>query len=129
MHVEAEYDGQPESVASVRRFVAGALQAWNLDSWSDRALLVVSELASNAVTNVGGRYRVVVDYAEPHLHIEVIDMSFDLPVLVNPPADSETGRGLTIVDALATTWLAKPFGPGKTVSCELELPEQPRDKD
>jgi hypothetical protein len=29
----------------------------------------------------------------------------------------------------ATTWLAKPFGPGKTVSCELELPEQPRYSD
>jgi hypothetical protein len=59
MHVEAEYDGQPESVALVRRIVAGALQAWDLDSWSDRALQVASELASNAVTHVGDRYRVV----------------------------------------------------------------------
>jgi hypothetical protein len=130
VHVEAEYDGQPESVALVRRFVAGALQAWNLDSLSDKALLAASELASNAVTHVGDRYRLVVDYEEPNLHIEVIDVSPDLPVMVNPPVDSETGRGLVIVDALASTWLAKPLtGPGKTVYCELELPEQAPDRD
>jgi hypothetical protein len=75
----------------VRRFVAGALQAWNLHSLSDRALLVASELASNAVIHVGDRYRLVVDYEEPNLRIEVIDVWLDLPVMVNPPGGLRDG--------------------------------------
>jgi hypothetical protein len=66
----------------------------------------------------------VVDYEEPNLRIEVIDVSLDLPVMVNPPADSETGRGLIIIDALATTWMAKPSAAARPFAANWHHPNK-----
>ncbi|MEU3895556.1 ATP-binding protein [Streptomyces sp. NPDC045251] len=96
---------------------------------SEAAALVVAELAANAVTH--GRVRgrcfrltLVVDAPTP-LRVEVADARGDrLPQSRTDTADpiTESGRGLLLVDALATCWGTAPYPPsGKTVWACLPL--------
>ncbi|MFJ9856206.1 ATP-binding protein [Streptomyces albogriseolus] len=97
---------------------------------TERAELVVAELAANAVLHgrVPGRcfrLTLVLDPAAGRLRIEVSDARGDLRPLPGPTdaaSDplSTTGRGLTLVTALADHWDCVPYPPsGKTVWAEL----------
>ncbi len=97
---------------------------------TERAELVVAELAANAVLHgrVPGRcfrLTLVLDPAADRLRIEVSDARGDLRPLPRPTdaaSDplSTTGRGLTLVAALADHWDCVPYPPsGKTIRAEL----------
>jgi hypothetical protein len=77
----------------------------------DTVTLIVAELANNAAQHgrVAGR-----DFR--------LGRSERLPVALTPPSDSPTGRGLLLVDALATRWdvLPRVGAPGKTVWAEYD---------
>jgi anti-sigma regulatory factor (Ser/Thr protein kinase) len=89
----------------------------------DDALVLVSELVTNAVQH--GRpditIQVVVD--PPGIGVAVDDEGEHVPeVAGRRPADTATsGRGLLIVDSIASEWGVEPHGqePGKTVWFEL----------
>ncbi|QNE76961.1 ATP-binding protein [Streptomyces finlayi] len=114
--------------------LARLLTVAHLDLWglpSDSAAHIVAELATNATVHgrVPGRdFRL--ELAVRHgslLRIEVSDARGEClppgPGAVKPPAeDSEAGRGLLIVDALADHWGVTPGPvPRKTVWAELSL--------
>jgi anti-sigma regulatory factor (Ser/Thr protein kinase) len=94
--------------------------------------LLVAELASNAVRHgrVPGRnfrLRLALVAAARTIRIEVSDAREDrLPVRPQAPsAEEETGRGLLLVELLATRWGVTPRHPvGKTVwaECAAEAP-------
>ncbi|MGW3325405.1 ATP-binding protein [Streptomyces virginiae] len=95
----------------------------------DDAAQVVAELAANAVTHgkVRGRdFRLALRIAPgPTLRIEVSDTrrEFGPPAAAEVPAPwAESGRGLTLVSALATRW-GTDHGPTplKTVWAEIDL--------
>ncbi|MEU5520892.1 ATP-binding protein [Streptomyces sp. NPDC047860] len=97
---------------------------------TERAELVVAELAANAVLHgrVPGRcfpLTLALNPAAGRLRIEVSDARGDLRPLPLPAATevdplSTTGRGLTLVTALANHWDCVPYPPsGKTVRAEL----------
>lgn len=124
----------PRGARLARRFAVQQLDAWGVpyDSpASDTAALIVAELATNAVTHgrVPGR-----DFgldlsltADGTLCIEVTDTRADRRPRVDPAvpaAEAESGRGLFLVDALATRWgvtARRGGGPGKVVRAELDL--------
>ncbi|MEU6232400.1 ATP-binding protein [Kitasatospora sp. NPDC047058] len=122
----------PRGAATCRRLARRQLIAWGLDSTADEpyhsALLIVAELAANAVTHgrvAGRRFELGLALTGPVLRIEVSDCRGDrLPALPAVPcADSQSGRGLVLIDALADRWGALPRHPGaKTVWAELDLP-------
>ncbi|MGY1396638.1 ATP-binding protein [Streptomyces coelicolor] len=97
---------------------------------TERAELVVAELAANAVLHgrVPGRcfrLTLVIDPSAGRLRVEVSDARGDLRPLAFP-ADTEvdplstSGRGLTLVAALADHWDCVPHPPsGKTVRADL----------
>jgi anti-sigma regulatory factor (Ser/Thr protein kinase) len=92
---------------------------------AEDALLIVSELVTNAVRH--GRPAIVLNL-ELHgdrVRIEVRDDSELLPLVpANQPAiDRPTGRGLLIVAATASDWgiSQRPGRPGKSVWAELRL--------
>ncbi|MEU6485023.1 ATP-binding protein [Streptomyces sp. NPDC046887] len=99
---------------------------------SETAAQVVAELASNAMVHgrVPGRdfrLELAVDDGGKRLRVAVSDTRNDrLPpdpgTPVVPPEDSESGRGLLIVEALADRWgvTVGPV-PRKTVWAELDL--------
>ena len=105
------------------RFVAATLTAWNLNHLKEEACLLTSELVANAVCHVGNVYHLVVEWKLSELRIQVIDHSPVLPHLSPATIDSDAGRGLPIVDALAAEWGVHPVGEGKCVWFALDVEE------
>lgn len=104
------------------------LRTWDVPPHTaDRAEQIIAELASNAVRHghVPGRdFRLglALDSATRTLRIQVTDARGErLPVLAPHAAGDENGRGLLLVDALATRWGTIPYPPsGKTVWVEVD---------
>ncbi|MFJ5307290.1 ATP-binding protein [Streptomyces sp. NPDC088350] len=117
------------SVRHARELVRKRLAEYGLQSLVDIAELLVSELATNAVMHAGGRYRLTLSLGIGILRCEVADERRHLPRPLhrqpdsdeNPDADSENGRGLFLVDALAHRWGSRLVEEGKEVWFELRL--------
>jgi two-component sensor histidine kinase len=88
----------------------------------DAAVLLVDECVTNAVQHGGGRFALKVQRAPRTLRVEVADDAAGLPVPLSPDPGSERGRGLAIVNGLATRWGAdRVQDDGKVVWFELKL--------
>ncbi len=119
VRVEVEYGSDPQSVRHARSFVASTLAAWDLDDVREVALLLTSEVVTNAVVHARTAFRVAIELDEPDLIVEVTDRSPAEPVrLPDPDLDSEEavhGRGLRLVDTLAASWGWRRAGTGGKV--------------
>ena len=105
-----------------RTFVARTLRKWKLGALVDDAQVVVSELASNAVVHSRSQIRVTLrSDGKFWVRIELRDDNPRLPVPVAFSPDATSGRGLSMVDALATSWGVGRQGGGKTVWAELAV--------
>ncbi|MGC9538744.1 ATP-binding protein [Streptomyces sp. UG1] len=112
-----------------RRFTTQQLDAWGFpygSDVSDAAALIVTELAVNAVLHarVPGRdIALRLSYGPDTVRVEVADARGErLPRVSAPAAEADTGRGLLLVDALATRWgVDTEPGPSKTVWAEIDL--------
>jgi CheY-like chemotaxis protein len=111
------------SVAEARRFVKQQFLVWGITGPLDDALLVVSELAANALTHAHSSYRIRLSATPMALRIEVDDTGAGTPE-PQPLTDTEEhGRGLHLVDALAASWgMESADTGGKRVWAELALP-------
>jgi anti-sigma regulatory factor (Ser/Thr protein kinase) len=83
------------------------------------ASLLLSELASNAVLHAASDFTVCAQIAGHRIRVEVDDLSPELPEVVSPAERTEGGRGLVVVDRLATAWGADRTEAGKRVWFEL----------
>ncbi|MFF5173358.1 ATP-binding protein [Micromonospora sp. NPDC000089] len=109
-----------QSPAAARRLVAGHCAEWGVAAVADRAMVVASELVSNAVQHAGSEIDMTVTARAGSLRISVRDRVSDSPRPGAPAPISEGGRGLPIVAALATEWGYFAFGDGKTVWADLD---------
>ena len=115
----------PASAAAARRLVGDACLAWDLEHMRDRANLVVSELAANAILHAATDFDVTVAYTGRYLRIAVQDGSTAMPRPVkNPKASGSiipagSGRGLVIIAAAATHWGSIRLPDGKIVWAHL----------
>ncbi|MGW6459751.1 ATP-binding protein [Streptomyces sp. NPDC055078] len=114
----------PRCVGKGRERLRKSLADWGLTGLEDEALIVLSELLTNAVRHayVPGRKIETRWLRMPGggLRIEVHDTAGGRPVLTEPTADAPGGRGLPLVAALAQRWgVAEREGPGKAVWAEL----------
>jgi anti-sigma regulatory factor (Ser/Thr protein kinase) len=111
--------------------VRDILRAWGLSRLSADAELITSELVANAAEHAAGTpiELTIRQHAEPGGHrgilCQVTDASPDLPLPQSPELDSERGRGLQIVTALATTSGITPTPPGKTAWFTLTAQPDP----
>jgi anti-sigma regulatory factor (Ser/Thr protein kinase) len=73
---------------------------------TETAVLLTSELVTNALTHGESPVTVAVSWSGEQLRVEVHDRSRYLPTPwpVHMAPDDETGRGLLLVDTLATDW-------------------------
>jgi serine phosphatase RsbU (regulator of sigma subunit) len=113
------------SVFLARRSARQVLREWGVEPGVvDVAELVVSELASNAARQSEDPIDVVLALPGPYLRIEVADTSHRMPALPaeEVDADATSGRGLLLVDALASRWGVHSDGLAKRVWAELDLP-------
>jgi anti-sigma regulatory factor (Ser/Thr protein kinase) len=120
--------GEHRAVAPARHFLRSTLAAWGLDTDStETAILCLSELVTNAIihTNSGCEFRVVLD--DSVLTTTVRDSG---PATAGPSGASKDplaihGRGLELVDALATRWGSELDALGTTVWFVLEPTSRP----
>ncbi|MET8285540.1 ATP-binding protein [Streptomyces sp. NPDC005132] len=113
---------EPEEVAPLRRIVRLRLQLWGLQEATDTAQLCVSELVSNVITHVGlgTPTTLAVSMNGTRLRIEVHDPDTRaLPTLLDASADSEGGRGMVLVGAIADRWGVQLHADRKVTWCEL----------
>src|SRR5438094_10607072 len=90
---------EPSSAGMARRFVASSLDAG--DEVGELAVLLVSELASNAVLHARTAFELRVRIDNRRLRVEIRDDNPALPTLKDYVAESITGRGLHMVAASA----------------------------
>ncbi|MFJ4406878.1 ATP-binding protein [Streptomyces sp. NPDC088910] len=112
----------PRNVAKARHALLGHMGEWGMTGLADTAVLVLSELFTNAVRHARGpqdrlvetRYERLTDGA---LRIEVHDANSVRPEAREPSVDAESGRGLALVDVLtAGRWgVSERLGVGKLV--------------
>ncbi|HEV7655417.1 MAG TPA: ATP-binding protein [Mycobacteriales bacterium] len=112
----------PEGASFARRAMKRAADLWLLDrELTETALLLVSELATNAIRHGTPPVKLSLQLDKDRLRVEVTDSSPALPHLDHPGPDQTGGRGLQIVQQLATKWgaSASPRRLGKTVWFDL----------
>ncbi|GAB7180453.1 ATP-binding SpoIIE family protein phosphatase [Kitasatospora sp. Ki12] len=116
---------RPDSVGTARRFVRARLRGWGLDELVDDAVVIVSELATNAVETCC-QTRMLVGVRRPSdrtLRILVGDGSRSMPVMVQAGPDATSGRGLAMVHRLTHgRWGVTPLPFGKVVHADLPTP-------
>ncbi len=112
----AAYQPEPTAAAAARRFVRDTLQAWVVTGAAadghglvDDAVLLTSELVTNAVVHAGTPVQVTCRVADGAVEVVVQDGH---PARLVPeaaegepgPAERTGGRGLLLPAALASAW-------------------------
>ena len=112
----------PESAGIVRHALRALLGEQGAGEVGDTAELLITELVANAARHARGQVRVQARLRSGLLLVEVLDSNKALPVS-GPDVDweSESGRGIALVEALADRWGAEPLPSGKRVWFELSL--------
>jgi anti-sigma regulatory factor (Ser/Thr protein kinase) len=110
------------SVRLARQATRAVLTAWQLGYVEENALLIVSELATNAVRHARGTDLIALDLlaARTSLRIEVLDTDRSWPQPRVPDGFDESGFGFVLVDALAGEWGVRETEGGKAVWAELD---------
>jgi len=126
----------PESARAAREFTVAALHEWQMESVTDDAVVIASELASNAIlhgTPAGtraaakGAERACVELSwclqASRLICVVTDQAGTPPAMAAQDPQAESGHGLQIVGALAVAWGWTILSTGeKAVWAALDLP-------
>ncbi len=101
----AEFPASPQSAAAARRFVEAELrgQGWSAND-IDTALLLTSEVVTNAVVHARTALVVQLELSRDRIRVDVDDQGMGVAVLGSAGVDDVGGRGLQIVDALADRW-------------------------
>ena len=119
-----EFPATAAAARSARQWVAGLLAGSCPADLVDTAVLLVSELVTNAVRASAAaaacacpdarRIELVIAHSRDTLRLEVADSARgSVPALpVHPDDDAESGRGLQVVAALAARWGCRPAAPG-----------------
>jgi anti-sigma regulatory factor (Ser/Thr protein kinase) len=104
---------------AARQAVAEFLAQTGRADLAPDATLLSSELVTNAVLHAGGPIDLTASYRDRRLRLEVHDTSPELPTLQSVGVRNETGRGLRLVDCVASQWGVMPDTDGKTTWFEL----------
>ncbi|MEU6285605.1 SpoIIE family protein phosphatase [Streptomyces sp. NPDC047028] len=127
----ASFEPVGRSVATARSFVRDTLQGWGFADIVDDAVVLTSELVTNAVVHAGTHAEVLCLRTEDGVRVEVSDRypEREVPLQSAHAAmgspDREGGRGLQLCAALAGRWGVDYTPTHKNVWFQLDLPEHP----
>ncbi|WP_419998371.1 SpoIIE family protein phosphatase [Streptomyces boninensis] len=127
---EATFEPVGRSVAPARAFVRDTLQGWGYAEIADDAVVLTSELVTNAVVHAGTSVDVHCLRTDAGVRVEVADhypeRELPLDEAGRPPGpDHEGGRGLMLCAALASRWGVEYTGTRKQVWFQLDTAEPP----
>ncbi|WP_327727567.1 SpoIIE family protein phosphatase [Streptomyces sp. NBC_00487] len=127
----ASFAALSRSVATARSFVRDTLQGWGFADIVDDAVVLTSELVTNAVVHAGTSADVLCLRADDGVRIEVADRypEREIPLQGNHinmgSPDREGGRGLQLCAAMASRWGVEYTPTHKQVWFQLDLPDRP----
>ncbi|MGW3640225.1 SpoIIE family protein phosphatase, partial [Streptomyces sp. NPDC005143] len=127
----ATFDPVGRSVATARAFVRDTLQGWGYTDIVDDAVVLTSELVTNAVVHAGTAADVLCLRTEDGVRVEVSDHYPEREIPLQSTGldfgspDRESGRGLLLCAALASRWGVEYTPTHKHVWFQLDLPERP----
>jgi serine/threonine-protein kinase RsbW len=105
-----------------RQATRDALVTWRLAYLEENAVLLVSELVTNAVRHARGGDAIMLELQAvgTWLRIEVTDADPQWPQPRTPAGFDGSGFGFVLVDALAGKWGVRETATGKAVWAELD---------
>jgi hypothetical protein len=118
------------SPRTAREFTTNTLTAWGLDDLVDDAVVIISELVTNAVRHGLPGYAAVADMP---IKLTLVRQGRFVVCIVSDPSDQnpkirpaddacENGRGLHVIEALSRVWGWTPLpGAGKAVWAALSV--------
>jgi anti-sigma regulatory factor (Ser/Thr protein kinase) len=119
----------PSSATKARQLARDQLAHCPADV-TDTVALLVTELVTNAVVHARTDLCLGIEVVPPRVRLSVSDGSTRLPVVRHHATSELAGRGLALVDALASRWGVESTDGGKSVWCEVLIPDaQPTDPD
>ncbi|WP_405444486.1 ATP-binding protein [Streptomyces achromogenes] len=133
IHREVVLEGLDAPQRAARTVLADVLDGKAEDQLFD-ATLVASELVANATQHSSGAVLIRVEVYEFGLAMGVVDRGVDITAVPVRPSNSSvdhgtvaaSGRGLFIVDSLASAWWAEESEIGKIVIAVFTFPGDPR---
>ncbi|HEY2579560.1 MAG TPA: SpoIIE family protein phosphatase [Streptosporangiaceae bacterium] len=135
----ATYAPEPAAAAQARRFVRETLRSWDIpgpapqaSSLVDDAVLLTSELVTNAVVHAGTQVMLTCRMGNKAVEIAVRDRhpARSLTTPRQPPGDPTertSGRGLMLPSALATSWGVTYARTAKSVWFRIGFADYPAD--
>ena len=130
---EVRLPPQPSSVGDARAHVRRLLDEADRDDLAETAVLLVSEVVTNALLHAGTDIDVAARLDDKGLRVEIGDGSPHLPSRRRYGTTAGTGRGLLMLESLVDDWGVIRHRTGKTVwfrvsgsDNDLPDPEEPR---
>jgi anti-sigma regulatory factor (Ser/Thr protein kinase) len=109
----------PSSATLARSYALDLVAPWASGEFTADTGLLVTELVANAVLHGAAPIHLELFVHRPFVGIEVFDGSSVRPVVRPLGGEMSSGRGLRLVDAIATSWGTRARIDGKVVWCEL----------
>ena len=117
--IRLEPDGS--SVAEARRFADECLRRWHLEDQADDVEVVVTELVTNAIRHSRGPVTLSIGRRLDRIIVQVQDPSPKPPEQEQAGILDDNGRGLLLVEEIASEWGSTPTDHGKRVWAELPV--------
>lgn len=105
----------PGSASIARNFTSDVIEGWGAQDVLESAELCVSELVTNALIHTATDLELVLTNHISSIEVEVIDGSDRVPVARDSQDHETSGRGLFIVETLASEWGVRQLDSGKSV--------------
>ena len=124
LRAQFELPPSPESAGAGRRAVFQVLSSWDVPPETvDDTVLIVSELVTNAVIHAPAEPPLGLELSVDQgvLRVALSDASPEHPRLRSPSGQDEGGRGIGILDSLASRWGVIARRGGKALWFEIDL--------
>ena len=106
---------EPASASRARSFVRETLAAWGAEELEEPATLLTSELVTNAVLHARSVTEVTLRLDDGELWVGVSDANAGSPVPKRYGPEAATGRGLLLIERIASAWGTDTSPSGKVV--------------
>lgn len=112
---------EPSSATRARWLAREQLGASYSSDTLDTIALLVTELVTNAILHARTPLQLTLEARPGSVRICVEDESNEQPAVRRYASDAVTGRGLALVDRLASSWGVDATPSGKVVWCEVPV--------
>jgi DNA-binding NarL/FixJ family response regulator len=115
----AQLEPELQSAGRARKFVDETLRRWDCGDQLEVVTLLVSEVVTNAIVHAGTQVEVSVELRPAAVRIEVGDKEAGVPEPRIAADEDTSGRGMALVEALASAWGVDSRPGGKVVWFEV----------